>query len=54
MDTFSNWKIILAMRTMSVPEPVMSLAIWPNKSTMHNNFAKAQTKFTEDDPVLLL
>lgn len=54
METFSNGKLILVMRTMSVPEPVTSLVIRPHKSTMHNNFSEARTKFTKEDPTLLL
>eukprot|EP00579_Thalassiosira_antarctica_P002505 CAMPEP_0201874418 /NCGR_PEP_ID=MMETSP0902-20130614/6683_1 /ASSEMBLY_ACC=CAM_ASM_000551 /TAXON_ID=420261 /ORGANISM="Thalassiosira antarctica, Strain CCMP982" /LENGTH=758 /DNA_ID=CAMNT_0048401289 /DNA_START=12 /DNA_END=2288 /DNA_ORIENTATION=+ len=52
MDTFSDGNMDLAMSTMFVPEPVMSLAIKPSESKMHNNFAKALTKFTKEDPTL--
>ena len=52
MDTFSDGKMNLAMSTMFVPEPVMSLAIKPAKGNMQNNFAKALSKFTKEDPTL--
>jgi len=52
MDTFSDGKMNLAMSSMFVPEPVMSLAIKPAKSNMQNNFAKALSKFTKEDPTL--
>jgi elongation factor G len=37
---------------MFVPEPVMSLAVKPAETKMQNNFAKALTKFTKEDPTL--
>jgi elongation factor G len=52
MDTFSDGSTNLAMSTMFVPEPVMSLAIKPKKSTMQNQFGKAISKFTKEDPTL--
>eukprot|EP00560_Eucampia_antarctica_P006691 CAMPEP_0197823600 /NCGR_PEP_ID=MMETSP1437-20131217/930_1 /TAXON_ID=49252 ORGANISM="Eucampia antarctica, Strain CCMP1452" /NCGR_SAMPLE_ID=MMETSP1437 /ASSEMBLY_ACC=CAM_ASM_001096 /LENGTH=761 /DNA_ID=CAMNT_0043422841 /DNA_START=42 /DNA_END=2327 /DNA_ORIENTATION=- len=53
MDTFSDGDMSLALSTMYVPEPVMSLAISPaNAATMQNNFAKALGKFTKEDPTL--
>jgi elongation factor G len=52
MDTFSDGSITLAMSTMFVPEPVMSLAVKPKKSTMQNQFGKAIAKFTKEDPTL--
>jgi elongation factor G len=52
MDTFSDGDMNLAMSTMFVPEPVMSLSVKPAKSTMQNNFAKAIHKFTKEDPTL--
>ncbi|KAK1735305.1 elongation factor G [Skeletonema marinoi] len=41
MDTFSDGGMNLAMSTMFVPEPVMSLAVKPAETKMQNNFAKA-------------
>jgi len=52
MDTFSDGNTNLAMQTMFVPEPVMSLSVKPAQSKMQNNFAKAITKFTKEDPTL--
>ena len=52
MDTFSDGNTNLAMSSMYVPEPVMSLSIKPAKTTMQNNFAKALGKFTKEDPTL--
>jgi len=54
MDTFSGGDKNLVMSSMFVPEPVMSLAIKPAKNDMRNNFAKALTKFTKEDPTLRL
>ena len=52
MDTFSDGDMNLAMSSMFVPEPVMSLAVKPANTKMQNNFAKALTKFTKEDPTL--
>jgi len=52
MDTFSDGAMNLAMASMFVPEPVMSLSVKPAKTTMQNNFAKALNKFTKEDPTL--
>ena len=52
MDTFSDGNMNLAMSSMFVPEPVMSISIKPAKSTMQNNFAKALGKFSKEDPTL--
>jgi elongation factor G len=52
MDTFSDGDPNLAMSTMFVPEPVMSISVKPAKGTMQNNFAKALSKFTKEDPTL--
>ena len=52
MDTFSDGDTTLAMSSMFVPEPVMSLSVKPAKTTMQNNFAKAINKFTKEDPTL--
>lgn len=52
MDTFSDGDMNLAMSSMFVPEPVMSLAIKPKESKMQTNFAKALNKFTKEDPTL--
>lgn len=52
MDTFSDGAMNLAMSSMFVPEPVMSISIKPAKTTMQNNFAKALNKFSKEDPTL--
>lgn len=52
MDTFSDGNMNLAMSSMFVPAPVMSLAVKPKKSNMQGNFAKALNKFTKEDPTL--
>lgn len=52
MDTFSDGNMNLAMSTMFVPEPVMSLSVKPKKNTMQNAFSKALGKFTKEDPTL--
>ena len=52
MDTFSDGPMNLAMSSMFIPEPVMSLAVKPAKTQMQNSFAKAIHKFTKEDPTL--
>lgn len=52
MDTFSDGNMDLAMSSMFVPEPVMSLAVKPCEIKMQNNFGKALRKFTKEDPTL--
>ena len=52
MDTFSDGPMHLAMSSMFIPEPVMSLSVKPAKTQMQNNFAKAIHKFTKEDPTL--
>eukprot|EP00977_Amphora_coffeiformis_P029460 scaffold40823_cov191-Amphora_coffeaeformis.AAC.2 len=52
MDTFTDGDTALAMSSMFVPEPVMSISIKPANNTMQNNFAKALNKFTKEDPTL--
>jgi len=50
MDTFSDGPLNLAMSSMYVPEPVMSLAVSPKSTQKQNIFAKALGKFTKEDP----
>lgn len=52
MDTFSDGNMNIAMSSMFVPEPVMSLSVKPTDTGMQNNFAKALNKFTKEDPTL--
>ncbi|CAN0378363.1 unnamed protein product [Pylaiella littoralis] len=58
MDTFNDGRTQLAMTSMFVPEPVMSLAISPKKSKkgggsdITDKFSKAFARFTKEDPTL--
>ena len=52
MDTFSDGDTNLAMSTMFVPEPVMSLSIKAKDNAKQAHFAKALNKFTKEDPTL--
>jgi elongation factor G len=52
MDSFTDGTVNLAMTSMFVPEPVMSLMITPSKDANQNNFAKAMGKFSKEDPTL--
>jgi len=55
MDTFSSVesKQNLALSSMFVPEPVMSLSVRPkNRGQMLDKFGKALSKFTREDPTL--
>ncbi|XP_038050105.1 elongation factor G, mitochondrial-like [Patiria miniata] len=50
-DTFvSKPKFQLSMESIHVPEPVISLAIRPQKKTDIDNFSKAINRFTREDP----
>ena len=42
----------VAMESMFVPKPVMSLSIKPKDSTGISNFSKGIGKFTREDPTL--
>ena len=48
-DTFTSGTK-LAMESMRVPDPVMSLAIEPKDKSMAAGFSKALAKFTREDP----
>lgn len=52
MDSFSDGTANLAMTSMFVPEPVMSLAIKMDKNSNQANFGKALAKFGKEDPTL--
>ena len=53
MDSFTDGKSNLAMTSMFVPHPVMSLAVKPNDSgKMADKFGKALGRFTKEDPTL--
>ncbi|XP_052854644.1 elongation factor G, mitochondrial [Drosophila gunungcola] len=50
-DTFTtNPKDNLAMESIFVPEPVVSMAIKPNNTKDRDNFSKAIARFTKEDP----
>ena len=51
MDTFTDGRN-LALTSMFVPKPVMSLAIRPKDSAMLGAYSKAIGKFTREDPTL--
>ena len=54
MDTFASIdsKDNLALSSMFVPEPVMSLSVRPKDRTQIDKFGKALNKFTREDPTL--
>ena len=52
MDTFSDGSMNFALSSMFVPEPVMSLSVKPKDNNLQNQFAKALSKFTKEDPTL--
>jgi elongation factor G len=49
-DTFTEDSMNLAMTTMFVPEPVISLAIKPKDKKSSDNLSKALNRFTKEDP----
>ena len=49
-DTFTNGNVKLAMSSMTVPEPVMSLAVAPKARDQSANFSKALNRFQKEDP----
>ncbi|EFN59906.1 hypothetical protein CHLNCDRAFT_56440 [Chlorella variabilis] len=49
-DTFCDGATTLAMTSISVPEPVMSLAVAPKARDQSANFSKALNRFTKEDP----
>ena len=48
MDSFTDGTHNLAMTSMYVPEPVMSIMITPAKTSNLNNFGKAMAKFSKE------
>jgi elongation factor G len=52
MDTFTDGTVNIALNSMFVPSPVMSLSIKPTDSMQQANFGKAIGKFTREDPTL--
>jgi len=51
MDSFTDGAN-LAMTSMFVPEPVMSISVVPDKKSNTANFGKALAKFGKEDPTL--
>ncbi|MDD5675069.1 MAG: elongation factor G, partial [Chitinivibrionales bacterium] len=49
-DTFTHASLQLAMTSMFVPEPVISLAIKPKDNKSTDNMSKALNRFTKEDP----
>ena len=49
-DTFTDGKLNVAMTSMFVPKPVISLAIKPKDSGSELNMSKALNRFTREDP----
>jgi elongation factor G len=49
-DTFVHEGYEVAMQSMHVPDPVISLAISPKDKSSQNNFSKALQKFRKEDP----
>ena len=49
-DTFCGGKVNYAMTSMFVPNPVISLAIFPKDKKSQDNMSKAINRFTKEDP----
>ncbi|MCB0391347.1 MAG: elongation factor G [Bdellovibrionales bacterium] len=49
-DTFTDGKVNIAMTSMFVPDPVISLAVRPKDKSGADNFTKALQKFRKEDP----
>jgi elongation factor G len=49
-DTFTNGEVRIAMTSMHVPDPVISLSIHPVDNKAEINVSKALHRFTKEDP----
>jgi hypothetical protein len=49
-DTFTDGSISLAMTSIKVPDPVMSVALTPKSTDQLQNFQKALQRFQKEDP----
>ncbi len=49
-DTFTDGNVSIAMTSMHVPDPVISLAVAPKDKAGAANFSKALQKFRKEDP----
>lgn len=49
-DTFCGGKVNYAMTSMFVPNPVISLAIYPKDKKSQDNMSKAVNRFMKEDP----
>ncbi|MEO1228697.1 MAG: elongation factor G [Myxococcota bacterium] len=49
-DTFTDGKLKVAMTSIFVPEPVISLSIKPKDAKSEQNLSKALQRFTKEDP----
>jgi elongation factor G len=49
-DTFTDGKLNVAMTSMFVPDPVISLTVTPKDTKSQTNMSKALRRFTKEDP----
>ena len=49
-DTFTDGEIDVAMRSMHVPEPVITFAVEPESTEDYQSFSKALNRFAKEDP----
>ncbi len=49
-DTFTDGELNVAMTSMFVPEPVISLTVTPKDNKAQTNMSKALRRFTKEDP----
>jgi elongation factor G len=49
-DTFTDGTVNVAMTSMFVPEPVISLTVTPKDNKAQTNMSKALRRFTKEDP----